>query len=150
IQTAADVMMQVYTRTNKRDGYVSLEVSPTLARDTAGTLDEARRLWKWVDRPNVMIKVPATAEGVPAIQTLISEGINVNVTLLFHISAYEAVAEAFIKGIETLVKNGGDPSHVASVASFFISRIDSAIDASLGAKAKAATSLEEKDQINAL
>src|SRR2546423_5751102 len=107
-------MKQVYDRTRKRDGYVSLEVSPALARDTQGTLDEARRLWKWVDRPNVMIKVPATKEGIPAVQQLISEGVNVNVTLLFHLNYYEAVAEAYLKGIETLVKNGGDPSKVAS------------------------------------
>ncbi|MBX7222655.1 MAG: bifunctional transaldolase/phosoglucose isomerase, partial [Blastocatellia bacterium] len=137
IQDSTDVMRSVYDKTNKRDGYVSLEVSPYLAKDTQGTIDEARRLWKAVDRPNLMVKVPATPEGVPAIQTLISEGININVTLLFAQSAYEEVAEAYISGLETFVANGGDPSHVASVASFFISRIDSMIDSQLAAKAKA-------------
>src|SRR5215475_5370901 len=127
IQMAADVMAPVYARTHKRDGYVSLEVSPYLAHDTAGTIAEARRLWQTVSRPNVMIKVPATPAGIPAIQQLISDGINVNVTLLFQMSMYEAVAEAYISGLEAFVAGGGDPSGVASVASFFISRIDSAI-----------------------
>src|SRR5579872_7090527 len=138
IQDAADIMKQVYTATKKRDGYVSLEVSPTLANDTAGTLEEARRLWKRVARENVMIKVPATPAGVPAIQQLISEGINVNVTLLFAQSAYEAVAEAYIAGLEKFAASGGDVSRVASVASFFISRIDSLIDSILTEKAKTA------------
>ena len=129
IREAADILQPVYARTRHRDGYVSLEVSPYLARDTAGTLEEARRLWSAVGRPNVMIKVPATPEGIPAIRALIAEGVNVNVTLLFSQSAYEAVAEAYLAGLEALVARGGDPSRVASVASFFISRIDTAIDA---------------------
>src|SRR6266849_6634592 len=139
IRDAADVMFPVYEKTNKRDGYVSLEVSPYLARDTAGTLAEARRLWTAVGRPNVMIKVPATPEGVPAIRQLISEGINVNVTLLFAMGAYEAVAEAYISGVEALVARGGDPSGVASVASFFVSRIDSAIDSLIAKRLETAT-----------
>src|SRR5262252_1923364 len=98
IQDAADILLQVYERSNKRDGYVSLEVSPTLARDTEGTIQEARRLWKSVGRSNVMIKVPATPEGIPAIKALIGEGINVNVTLLFSQQAHEQVAEAYIAG----------------------------------------------------
>jgi len=115
IQMATDVMAPVYARTHKRDGYVSLEVSPYLAHDTAGTIEEARRLWQTVTRPNVMIKVPATPAGIPAIKQLISDGINVNVTLLFQMSMYEAVAEAYISGLEAFVAGGGDPSGVASV-----------------------------------
>src|SRR5215467_12756399 len=138
IQMAADVMDAVYARTNRRDGYVSLEVSPYLAHDTAGTIAEARRLWQAVHRPNVMIKVPATPAGIPAIQQLISEGININVTLLFHMAMYEQVAEAYIAGLEALVAGGGDPSGVASVASFFISRIDTAVDSVIEARLKVA------------
>jgi transaldolase/glucose-6-phosphate isomerase len=128
IQDAADILKPVYQSTKRRDGYVSLEVSPYLARDTKGTLEEARRLWKAVGRENVMIKVPGTVEGIPAFQQLISEGINVNVTLLFAQKVYEQVAAAYIAGVEQLDKNGGDVSKIASVASFFISRIDSSID----------------------
>ncbi len=128
IQDAADILAPVYKSTRKRDGYVSLEVSPYLAHDTNGTLDEARRLWKSVARDNVMIKVPGTTEGIPAIRQLISEGINVNVTLLFAQPVYEEVAAAFIDGVEKFAAAGGDVSKVASVASFFISRIDSLVD----------------------
>lgn len=128
IQDAADGLRAVYDQTRGRDGYVSLEVSPYLARDTRKTIEEARRLWKAVGRDNVMIKVPATPEGIPAIEQLISEGINVNVTLLFAQQAYEQVAQAYIAGLETLAAKSGDVRQVASVASFFISRIDSATD----------------------
>ena len=128
IKDAADAMNPVYSQTKKRDGYVSLEVSPDLAHDTEGTLQEARRLWKKVNRPNVMIKVPGTREGIPAIRQLISEGININITLLFSQAAYEQVVEAFISGMEKRASEGGDLSHVASVASFFVSRIDTLID----------------------
>ncbi len=128
IQDAADILAPVYQSTKKRDGYVSLEVSPYLANDTNGTLDEARRLWKRVARENVMIKVPGTAEGIPAFRQLISEGINVNVTLLFAQPVYEEVAAAFIGGVEKFSASGGDVSKVASVASFFISRIDVLVD----------------------
>ncbi|MFQ5992046.1 MAG: transaldolase family protein, partial [Nitrospiraceae bacterium] len=134
IQDAADVLRPVYKQTKRRDGYVSLEVSPHLARDTRGTLEEARRLWKSVARENVMIKVPATPEGVPAIQQLITEGINVNVTLLFAQEAYERVAEAYIAGLEERAARGADLEKVASVASFFISRIDTAVDAIISAR----------------
>src|ERR1700678_3260413 len=124
IQDAADVLRPVYKSTKKRDGYVSLEVSPYLANDTNGTLDEARRLWKSVARENVMIKVPGTSAGIPAIRQLLSEGININVTLLFAQPVYEEVAGAFIDGVEKFGASGGDVSKLASVASFFITRID--------------------------
>ena len=137
IQDAAGVLRPVYDQTKSRDGYVSLEVSPYLARDTEKTIAEARRLWQAVGRENVMIKVPGTPEGVPAIEQLISEGININVTLLFALEAYEQVAEAYLRGLEKLVASGGDPSRVASVASFFISRIDSLVDSLLNTKIKA-------------
>lgn len=136
IQDAADVLYPAYERSKKRDGYVSLEVSPYLARDTNGTLEEARRLWKTVGRSNVMIKVPATPEGIAAIERLIGEGINVNVTLLFARQAYERVANAYIAGVEKLVAGSDDPAGVASVASFFVSRIDSAIDALIAERLK--------------
>ncbi len=143
IQGAADALRTVYDQSKKHDGYVSLEVSPHLSRDTDGTLDEARRLWKTVAKENVMIKVPATPEGIPAIEQLISEGINVNVTLLFSQDAYELVAQAYIAGLEKRSAQGQPLDHVASVASFFISRIDSAIDKLLEEKLKAADSPDE-------
>ncbi|MBI1916429.1 MAG: transaldolase, partial [Planctomycetes bacterium] len=128
IQMACDVLYPVYVRTNRIDGYVSFEVSPYLANDSEGTIKEARRLHKAIGRENVLIKIPATPAGVPAIKTAISEGISVNVTLLFSTDAYEKVAEAYMAGLEEYAKKGGDVSKVASVASFFISRIDSLID----------------------
>ncbi len=136
IQDATDLMRPVYDNANRKDGFVSLEVSPYLAHDTEGTIAEARRLWKSVNRDNVMIKVPGTPEGLPAIRQLISEGINVNVTLLFAQEVYERVAEAYIAGLEQLAANGGDLSRVASVASFFISRIDTLIDSIVNDKIK--------------
>jgi len=136
IQTAADILRPVYVESNFRDGYVSLEVSPYLARKTEQTMDEARRLWKTVQRENVMIKVPGTAEGVPAIRQLISEGININVTLLFAQEVYEKVAESYIAGLEDLAKNGGQLNKMAGVASFFISRIDTLIDSQLNDRIK--------------
>src|SRR6202453_3667931 len=139
IQDAADIFRPVYEQTKFHDGYVSLEVSPYLAHKTEETMAEARRLWKTVARPNVMIKVPGTPEGIPAIQQLISEGININVTLLFAFDVYVRVAEAYIAGLEQFVKGGGDPSRVASVASFFISRIDTLVDGEIDAKIKAVT-----------
>ena len=122
IRMAADILAPVYERTMGADGFVSLEVSPHLAADTDGTVDEAKRLWRAVDRPNVLIKVPATPEGTPAIATLIGEGINVNATLMFSLSHYEAVAGAYIEGLG----RAADPASLASVASFFVSRIDTA------------------------
>ncbi len=128
IQHAADALRQVYETTQRRDGYVSLEVSPYLATSTDATIAEARRLWRAVGRENVMIKVPATTAGLPAIRHLIGEGINVNITLLFSQPVYEDIVAAYLAGLEHLVGQGGDPAKVASVASFFVSRIDVAVD----------------------
>lgn len=128
VQSAADEFRPVYERTDGSDGYVSLEVNPHLACDTRGTTEEARRLWTALNRPNVFIKVPATAEGLPAIRQLISEGINVNVTLLFGLPRYRQVVEAYIAGIEARAAQGKPVKHVTSVASFFISRIDALVD----------------------
>jgi transaldolase/glucose-6-phosphate isomerase len=136
IQDAADLLRPVYEQSKRRDGYVSLEVSPLLARNTSGTVAEARRLWKAVGRENLMVKVPATPEGMPAIQQLIGEGININITLLFSQKAYERVAAAYLAGLEALAARSGDLSRVASVASFFVSRIDSAIDALIASRLK--------------
>lgn len=150
IQDAADFLRPVYDSSKRRDGYVSLEVSPYLARDTEGTRAEARRLWKTVGRENVMIKVPGTAEGIPAFQQLISEGININVTLLFSQEVYQRVAEAYIAGLEQLSARGGDVSKIASVASFFISRIDSAVDAIVGERLKASKGQREQQQLKSI
>ena len=150
IQQAADVLRAVYDGTARRDGYVSLEVSPLLAADTEGTLADARRLWAAVGRPNLMIKVPGTPEGIAAVRQLIAEGINVNVTLLFAQDAYERAAEAYIDGLEALVARGGDPSGVASVASFFVSRIDTAIDAALDARLAKAREPRERQLLQSL
>ncbi len=139
IQDAADVLRPVYDRTKARDGYVSLEVAPDLASDTRGTLEEARRLWQAVGRPNLMIKVPATPEGRPAIRTLLTEGINVNITLLFAREAYEEVAQAYLEALQARAAAGQPVDRIASVASFFVSRIDTAVDAQLEEKMKTAT-----------
>ena len=136
IQDAADVLRPVYQSSEFRDGYVSLEVSPLLALETQKTIDEGRRLWKAVNRENVMIKVPGTAEGLPAIRQLIGEGININVTLLFAQEVYEKVAEAYIAGLEDLAKRGGNLKKMTGVASFFISRIDTLVDSMIEDKLK--------------
>ena len=128
VQSAADEFRPLYDRTEGKDGYVSLEVNPHLAHDTRGTMEEARRLWAALNRPNVFIKVPATAEGLPVIQQLISEGINVNVTLLFGIPRYRQVVEAYLAGIEARATQAKPVKTVASVASFFVSRIDTLVD----------------------
>ncbi|SPF44934.1 transaldolase of type 2 [Candidatus Desulfosporosinus infrequens] len=128
VQSAADEFRPVYDETDGKDGYVSLEVNPHLAHDTNGTIAEARRLWAALNRPNVLIKVPATTEGLQAIQQLISEGINVNVTLLFGLPRYRQATEAYITGIEARLAQGKSVKHVASVASFFVSRIDALVD----------------------
>jgi transaldolase len=138
IQGACDQFRPTWDRLEGRDGYASLEVSPELANDTQGTVAEARRLWSAVDRPNLMIKVPGTPAGVPAIRQLIGEGINVNVTLLFALKAYLDVAEAHIAGLEDLQASGGDVAKVHGVASFFVSRIDTAIDKTIDEKLKTA------------
>jgi len=133
IRRAADMLHPVYDRTDGLDGYVSLEVSPLLAHDTAETIVQARRLFGALARPNVMIKVPATPAGIPAIKALIGEGININVTLIFSLGQYEAVTGAYLAGLEALVAAGGNPHRVASVASFFVSRVDTKIDRALEA-----------------
>ena len=143
IQDSADLLLPVYKSTNRRDGYVSLEVSPTLARDTQGSIEEARRLWKTVGRPNIMIKVPGTPEGVPAVRQLTSEGININITLLFAQKAYVAVAEAYTDGLEAALKTGKDISGIASVASFFVSRIDTLADSLIEARSKESPGQEQ-------
>ncbi|MEA2831686.1 MAG: transaldolase / glucose-6-phosphate isomerase, partial [Bradyrhizobium sp.] len=150
IQHAADVLRPAYDRLNGADGFVSLEVSPYLALDTKATIVEAERLWNDVKRDNLMVKVPATAEGLPAIQHLIAKGISINITLLFSQEVYIQVAEAYISGLEKYVAGGGDPSHVASVASFFVSRIDSAVDKQLDEKIAKANDPTEKERLAAL
>ncbi|MEO9130386.1 MAG: transaldolase [Sphingomonas sp.] len=137
IQTAADTLRPVYDRLGGKDGYVSLEVSPYLANDTDGTIVEAARLWAAVDRPDLMIKIPGTPAGVPAIAATIAAGINVNVTLLFSIEAYKAVALAFVEGLEQRVAKGEPVDRIASVASFFVSRIDTKIDDAIDARVTA-------------
>jgi transaldolase/glucose-6-phosphate isomerase len=150
IQRAADVLRPVYDSLRGEDGFVSLEVSPYLAMDPKGTIAEAERLWKDVSRKNLMVKVPATPEGLPAIRHLIGEGISINVTLLFSQKVYVEVAEAYLAGLERYVAAGGDPSHVASVASFFVSRIDSAVDKQLDDKIARANDPSEKERLAAL
>src|SRR5579862_2807911 len=150
VQDACDLFKNVYAETKRRDGYVSLEVSPFLASDTKGTIEEARRLWKAVARENIMIKVPATPEGVPAIRQLLEDGLNINITLLFAQSAYEQVAEAFLAALEARAAKGQDVSHIASVASFFVSRIDTLIDSMIDAKLKTVTDAAQKSLLTSL
>ena len=150
IQDAADLLRPVYDDSQRRDGYISLEVSPYLARNTQGTLEEARRLWKAVDRPNIMIKVPGTTEGIPAFEQLISEGININVTLLFSQEVYQRVAEAYIRGLNKLAESGGEVARMASVASFFISRIDNMADAEITAGLKSPKNPQEEQLLKNL
>jgi transaldolase/glucose-6-phosphate isomerase len=150
IRDAADLLRPVYDSTARTDGYVSLEVSPYLAHDTAATINEARRLWKAVARDNVMIKVPASIESLPAIRELTSEGINVNITLLFGIERYEAVARAYMEGLSTFVRNGGEPARVCSVASFFVSRIDTMVDDMIATRLATVTDAGVRTSLTAL
>jgi transaldolase / glucose-6-phosphate isomerase len=150
IQDAADALRGVYQESNFRDGYVSLEVSPYLAMKTQETMDEARRLWKTVQRDNVMIKVPGTSAGIPAIQQLVSEGLNINITLLFAQEVYEKVAEAYINGAEAYAARGGNLKKLASVASFFISRIDTLIDGRLNDKLKGTSDAQQQELFKSL
>ena len=150
IRTAADLLRPVYDATHRADGYVSLEVSPYLALDTGGTIAEARRLWSTVHRDNLMIKVPASLAGLPAIRELTSEGINVNITLLFGIERYEAVARAYRDGLSTFVHNGGDPARVCSVASFFVSRIDTMVDDIISDRLATVTDVELRTSLTNL
>ena len=150
IQNAPDGLRPVYDATDGGDGVVSPEVSPYLANDTKGTVTEAKRLWKDVKRKNLMVKVPATEQGLPAIEALIGEGISINITLLFSQEVYRQVVEAYLKGLEKYVAKGGDPSHVASVASFFVSRIDSSVDKQLDDKIARANDPSEKERLSSL
>jgi transaldolase/glucose-6-phosphate isomerase len=150
IQDAADILRPVYEESNFHDGYVSLEVSPYLARKTQETIDEARRLWKTVKRDNVMIKVPGTTEGLPAIRQLVGEGLNINITLLFAQEVYEKVAEAYIAGLEEFGGRGGNLKKIASVASFFISRIDTLVDSMLNEKLKKTSDASQQALLKSL
>ncbi len=150
IRAAADLLRPTYEATARHDGYVSLEVSPYLALNTKDTVVEARRLWQAVDRPNLMVKVPATPAGLPAIRQLIGEGININITLLFSQTVYEEVVEAYLQGIEALVARGGDPRGVASVASFFVSRIDTAVDGIIEKRLRETNDGGERDSLASL
>ena len=150
VQDACDIFKPVYAETKRHDGYVSLEVSPFLGFDTKASLGEARRLWKAVDRPNVMIKIPGTPEGLPAIRQALEDGININITLLFAQSAYQQVAEAFLSALEARAAKGQDVSHIASVASFFVSRIDTLVDSRLDEKLKTATDQAQRSLFESL
>src|SRR5215469_16985096 len=150
IQNGADALRPIYHQTEGRDGYISIEVSPYLAMDTGGTIEEARRLWREVARENLMIKIPGTKPGLPAIRAMIAEGVNINVTLLFSQQVYADVAEAYISGLEAFAKKGGDPHRIASVASFFVSRIDTLVDDELDKKIAAVTDPAEKARLQAL
>jgi transaldolase len=150
IQTAADMLRPIYERTNRQDGFVSLEVSPDLAHDTDATLSEVRRFWKMVDRPNLMVKIPATPECIDAIRQALSEGINVNITLIFSIEVYRQVVDAFITALEERNAEGQDISHIASVASFFVIRVDTLVDKLLEDKSKATSDPAEQQKLKAL
>jgi transaldolase len=150
IQTVADLLRPIYDSTEGKDGYVSLEVSPELAHDTEGTIAEAARFWQMVQRPNLMIKIPATPEGIPAIRKTLSNGINVNVTLIFAIESYRAVAEAYIQALEERKAAGKDIKHIASVASFFVSRVDVLVDPLLAKKIQATSDAAEQQKLKAL
>jgi transaldolase / glucose-6-phosphate isomerase len=149
VQDACDIFKPIYQSARRRDGFVSLEVSPYLANDTKGTLEEARRLWKTVGRDNLMVKVPATPEGIPAIRQLLEDGLNINITLLFAQSAYEQVAEAFMAALEARALKKLDIDHIASVASFFVSRIDTLVDSKIETMLPNATG-EKKDLLTSI
>ncbi len=150
ITTVADMLRPLYDKTNRQDGFVSLEVSPDLAHDTEGSLSEARRFWKMVDRPNLMIKIPATPEGIPAVQQALTEGININITLIFSIDSYRKVTNAYISALEDRNAEGKDISHIASVASFFVSRVDTLVDQLLEDKIKATNDNAEQQRLKSL
>ena len=150
IQTVADILRPIYDSSGMKDGYVSLEVSPDLAHDTDKTIAEVRRFWKLVDRPNLMIKIPATQEGIPAVQMALTEGINVNITLIFSIDNYRQVTEAYLNALEDRNAEGKDISHIASVASFFVSRVDTLVDKLLEDKIKASGDSAEQQKLKAL
>ena len=150
ITTVADMLGPIYDRTNRQDGFVSLEVSPDLAHDTERSLSEARRFWQLVDRPNLMIKIPATPEGIPAVQQALTEGININITLIFSLDSYRDVADAYISALEDRNAEGKDISHIASVASFFVSRVDTLVDQLLEDKIKTTSDSAEQQKLKSL
>jgi len=150
ITTVADMLRPVYDSTNRQDGFVSLEVSPDLAHDTEGTLSEVRRFWKLVDRPNLMIKIPATPEGIPAVRQSLTEGVNINITLIFSLDDYRKVADAFVSALEDRNAEGKDINHIASVASFFVSRVDTLVDKLLEDKSKATSDSTERQKLKSL
>ena len=150
VQMVADLLRPTYDRTNGQDGFVSIEVSPYLAQDTEGTLKEVRRFWHTIDRPNLMVKIPSTAAGVPAIRQALSEGININITLMFSLDNYRQVAEAYLSALEERLAAGKDISRIASVASFFVSRVDVLVATLLEDKIKAASVSAEQQQLKAL
>ncbi len=150
VQMAADVFRPIYERLNGADGFVSLEVSPKLAYDTQGSIREAQRFFRWLNRPNVMIKIPGTREGVPAIEECLYQGININITLLFSVQAYEQVAWAYIRALERRAAEGKPIDRVASVASFFVSRIDTLADALIQDKLKATTDSARRKKLESL
>ncbi|HXX77591.1 MAG TPA: transaldolase [Ktedonobacteraceae bacterium] len=150
IRTVADMLLPIYEKANRQDGFVSLEVSPDLAHDTEATLNEALRFWKLVDRPNLMIKIPATPEGLPAVHQALLEGLNINITLIFSIEDYRKVADAYISALEERNAEGKDISHIASVASFFVSRVDTLVDQLLEGKIKASTDSTEQQKLKSL
>jgi len=150
IRTVADKLRPIYEQVNRQDGFVSLEVSPDLAHDTEGSLSEARRFWKMVDRPNLMIKIPATPAGIPAIRQALTEGLNINITLIFSLQNYREVADAFISALEARLAEGKDIGHIASVASFFVSRVDTLVDKLLDEKIKASTDSAEQQKLKSL
>jgi transaldolase len=150
IRTVADLLRPIYDRTDRKDGYVSLEVSPELAHDTQATVAEAQRFWQMVDRPNLMIKIPATPEGIPAIYETLRSGINVNITLIFSLESYRLVTDAYIRALEERNGIGQDISHIASVASFFVSRVDTLVDKLLDDKIKATSDSAEQEKLKAL
>jgi transaldolase len=150
IRNACDILMPVYEQTNGLDGYVSIEVPPSIAHDTEKTIQEAKRYYAQIERPNVMIKIPGTSAGLPAVEAVIAAGINVNVTLLFSVDSYVNCAESYIKGLEARVAKGEDISKIASVASFFLSRIDSNIDARIDEKLKGMDQITAREKLLAI
>ncbi len=150
VRTACDILRPVYDATNGQDGFVSLEVSPTLARDTDGTIKEVKRFWQIVDRPNLMVKIPATREGVPAIEHCLTEGININITLIFAVERYVDVARAYVRALRLRATRGQPVDRIASVASFFVSRVDTKVDKLLDEKIAAAQSAEQKRELEVL
>ncbi len=150
IRTVADLLRPIYDRTDGKDGYVSLEVSPDLAHDTQGTIKEAARFWQMVDRPNLMIKIPATPEGIPAVYESLRNGININITLIFSLDSYRAVTDAYLRALEERNGEGHDISKIGSVASFFVSRVDTLVDKLLEDKIKASSDEAEKQQLKSL